>query len=222
MSDMKQLNQRGAIDILLIPLILVSVLLIGAAGFAYWAFNERQDYKNNSDQKVATAVTAAESRTQAADAKKFAEEAKSPLKKYIGPAAFGSVTVEYPKTWSSYVVEGESQPLNGYFHPDFVPSAISQDNTFALRVELVQQSYDQVLQQYAGNTQQQTVKITPYSLPKVPSIVGARIEGKIATNKDGVAIILPLRNMTLKISTESSQFVPDFNNIILPNVIFTP
>ncbi len=222
MSDMKQLNQRGAIDVLLIPLVLVSVLFIGAAAFAYWAFNERQDYKNNSDQKVATAVSAAESRTQAADTKKFAEEAKNPLKKYIGPAAFGSVVVEYPKTWSSYVAEEESQPLNGYFHPDFVPSAVNQGNTFALRVELVTQSYDQVLQQYASQTQQQAVKITPYSLPKVPSIVGARVEGKIGTNKDGAAVILPLRNMTLKISTESSQFVPDFNNIILPNMVFTP
>ncbi len=222
MSDMKQLNQRGAIDILLIPLILVGILLIGAAAFGYWAFNERQDYKDNSDQKVATAVTAAESRTQATDAKKFAEEAKNPLKKYIGPAAYGSITIDYPKTWSSYVIEGESQALNGYFHPDFVPSTLSQDNTFALRVELIQQSYDQILQQYSGSTQQQIVRITPYNLPKVPSVVGARVEGKISTNKEGVAIILPLRNMTLKISTESSQFVPDFNNIILPNATFTP
>lgn len=207
---------------LLISLISVSVLLVGAAVFGYWAFGERQDYKDRSDQKVAEAVTIAEKRTQAADAKQFAEEEKNPLKKYIGPAAFGSVTVDYPKTWSAYVIEDESQPLNGYFHPDFVPSAVSPDKTFALRVELVQQGYDQLLQQYSGQTQQGTVKITPYSLPKVPSIVGARVEGKIATNKDGVAIILPLRNMTLKISSESTQFVPDLNNIILPNFVFTP
>lgn len=219
---MKRLNQRGAINILLIALVVVGVFLIASAVFGFWAFSGRQDYKNNSDQKVATAVTAAESRTQATDAKKFAEEAKSPLKKYIGPAAFGSVVVEYPKTWSAYVVEGESQPLNGYFHPDFVPNVTSQDNSFALRVELVQQSYDQLLRQYSSQTQQQTVKVTPYSLPKVPNTIGARVEGKIDTNKDGVAIILPLRNMTLKISTESSQFVPDFNNIILPNIVFTP
>ena len=53
MSDMKTLDQRGAINALLIPLILVIVFFLGAAGFGYWAFSERQDYKNNSDAKVA-------------------------------------------------------------------------------------------------------------------------------------------------------------------------
>lgn len=74
MSDMKTLTQRGAVNVLLLPLILVVLFFLGAVGFGYWAFAEREDYKNNSDQKVAIAVAAAEKRTQAADAKVFAEK----------------------------------------------------------------------------------------------------------------------------------------------------
>jgi len=35
-------------------------------------------------------------------------------------------------------------------------------------------------------------------------------------------ILLPLRDKTLKISTESQQFVGDFDNIILANLKFVP
>jgi len=223
MSDMKKLSAAGAINILLIPLIVVSVFLLGAAFFGYWAFNDRQDYKYNSDQKVAAAVDAAQKRTAAADAKTFAEQEKNPLKKYVGPAAFGSVTVQYPKTWSAYVQENSSaQPLNGYFQPDFVPDAAGTGQVFALRIQLVQQSYDQSLQQYTSQVESGGLTITPYSFPKVTSVIGARITGKIEQNKNGEMIIMPLRNMTLKISTESTNYLPDFRNIILPNLVFTP
>lgn len=221
---MKTLNERGAINGLLIPLILAVLLLCGAAGFGYWAYSERQDYKDNSDQKVAVAVSAAEERTQAADAKQYAEESKKPLKKYVGPSAFGAISVDYPKTWSSYVIEpsGNDSNLNGYFQPDFVPNTSDTKNTYALRFQLVQQTYDQVMSQYSSLTQLKTGTITPYSLPQVPNIIGARVDGQIATNKEGVVIVLPLRNMTLKIWTESKSFLPDFNNIILPNMTFSP
>jgi len=221
---MKTLNERGAINVLLIPLILTVLLLFGAMGFGYWAFAQRQDYKNNSDQKVAAAVSAAEERTQAADAKQYAEEAKKPLKRYVGPSAFGAVTVDYPKTWSAYVIEPSSNDsnLNGFFQPDFVPNTSETKNSYAMRFQLVQQSYDQVLSQYSSLVQLKTGTISPYSLPKVPNIIGARIDGQIAPNKEGVVIVLPLRNMTLKIWTESKSFSPDFNNIILPNMTFSP
>lgn len=223
MSDMKSLGQKGAINGLLISLILVVLLLFGALGFGYWAFSGRQDYKNNSDKKVAAAVTAAQAQQQATDAKQYAEEAKNPLKKFVGPSDFGNVTLSYPKTWSGYVVtSGGSNPLDAYFQPDVVPSVNDQDNVFALRVQIIQQSYDQVVQQYSSIIQQKTATLAPYSLPKVPSVTGSKIDGTIATNQQGSVVILPLRNVTLKIFTQSKSFVNDFNNIILPNASFTP
>lgn len=221
---MKALDQRGVINPLLIPLILVIVFFLGAAGFGYWAFSERQDYKNNSDQKVAVAVEAAEKRTQAADAKQYAEEAKKPLKTYVGPAAFGAVTVQYPKTWSAHVNESDSssRPLDAYFHPDFVPDTDDQNKSFALRIQLVGQSYDQVIDSYSSQVKNGNAKIAPYRLAKVPSAIGSIVTGQLDSRKQGTMVVLPLRNMTLKIWADSSEYLPDLNNIILPNFSFTP
>ena len=227
MSDMKISNsdQRGTINVLLIPLIFVIVFFAAAAGFGYWAFMSRDDYKNNSDQKVAVAVAAAESRTKSADAKEFAEKEKQPLRTYVGPSAFGSITVQYPKTWSAYVVEGDdnsSTPVDGYFDPDFVPDITNQSKSFSLRIQLVSDSYDNVLQQFTGSTQTAKATVAPYKLDKVPNVVGSIVTGQLSANKQGTMVVLPLRNMTLKIWADSASFLPDLNNIILPNISFTP
>jgi hypothetical protein len=217
-------NQRGQINILLIPLILLCLLFIGAGVFAVWAYNSRQVYKDHSDQKVAVAVQAAQQQTQASDAVQFAQQAEQPLKSYSGPAADGSIVIKYPKTWSAYINESDNggTPIDAYFEPDFVPSTTTITNAFALRVKIAQEAYDQVLQQFSSLATQGKVTVTPYSLVKVPTVVGVRVDGQIEQNKQGSMIILPIRGQTLEIFTESSQYAADFNNNILPNFTFSP
>jgi hypothetical protein len=217
-------NEGGYINSVLIALIVVSVLLVGAIGFGVWAFAGRQDYKNNSDQKAAEAAEKQKQETQAEDAAKYAEEAKSPLKSYVGPSSFGSVTLLYPKTWSGYVIQDEqsNEPLNGYFHPDVVPNADDNANAYALRVEIVEKSYDQVLNGFSSAAEKGEVTVTPYKLPKVESVLGSRIDGQIDDEKQGSMVIFPLRNVTLQVWTEAEQFKADFNNTILPNLSFSP
>jgi hypothetical protein len=224
MSDMNRLNQSGAINVLLIPLIIAVLFFMGTLGFAAWAFSERQHYKDQSDQEVAAAVQKAIAATQETEAKKYAEEAKEPYDTYIGPAAFGNITVNYPKTWSAYVAESErgGNPVTGYFQPKVVPNITDQENAYALRVELVQKSYDSVLQQFKTLANTGKVTIAPYKLDKVPSVVGTRIEGQITPKKQGVMVVLPLRNMTLKVWTESNDFKGDLDTHILPNLSFVP
>lgn len=224
MSDMNRLSERGAINILLIPFIMLILFFFGAVGFGAWAYNERAHYKNESDQEVATAVNKAVADQKKLDAADYAEQAKKPYDTYIGPSAFGNITVNYPKTWSSYVVENDrgGNPVNGYFQPSVVPNVTDPDNTFALRVELVQTPYDTVVSQFKASLTAGKVTIAPYTLPKVPSIVGSRIEGQITPTKQGTMIVLPLRNMTLKIWTESNDFKGDLDTHILPNFSFVP
>lgn len=221
---MKSLDIRGAVNILLIPTIVLTLFLFGTAGFAIWSYMGRQDFKNNVDQKVAVAVTAGKQDQQKADAATFAEEAKKPFDTYIGPSAFGNITIKYPKTWSAYVAEADTSgtPLDGFFQPSVVPSIQDPASSFALRMQLVQTSYDTVVAQFNGLLQNKQVTVAPYTLAKVPSVVGSRIEGQIKPNKRGIMIVLPLRNMTLEIWTESNSFQPDLDNNILPNLSFTP
>ncbi len=219
-------NQRGAASPLLLSFIMVIVLFIGAASFGVWAFMGRQDYKKNSDQKVATASAETKKQVQDEDAAKYAEEAKNPLKTYTGPTAFGSVSLQYPKTWSAYMAEAKtvqsSQPINGFIHPNVVPDISNPENSFALRVQIVSQPYDNVLTQYNSLAVTGKVVVQPYTLPKVPTVVGTRINGQIEATKQGSMVVFPLRNLTLKVWTQSADYIPDFDTIILPNLSFSP
>lgn len=219
---MKRLSSdvRGSVAIVLTIIVLV-LGLAGAIGFAVWAFGERQDYKNNVNAKINLAIQDNTKKVQADDAAAFAEESKNPLKTFVGPEAFGTVNIMYPKSWSAYAVTGNGiTPVNFYAHPDVVPSVDSDTSSFALRVQVVEQKYSTVLQQYANQQKQGKLTVKPYTLPKVPGVPGSRLDGQLTQNKQGSMVVLPIRDKTLKIWTESNTFLNDFNDKILPNASF--
>lgn len=218
-------NQRGAVSVLLISLVLTALLLCGAVAFGAWAYTSRQDYKSNVDQKVAIAVAQAQQRESTIKDQQFAEAAKQPLVTYKGPEAYGSLVVKYPKTWSGYVDDtggSGGQPLNGYFYPGVVPSLTSLSSAFALRTVVLTQSYDSAVQQFTALAKSGKVTVAPYALPKVNSVIGVRIKGQLSSQKTGTMVVLPLRDKTLELWTEAPQFEADFASNILPNVDFSP
>jgi hypothetical protein len=219
-------NQDGAANGLVISLVLTVLLLLGALGFGLWAFNSRQDYKNNVDSKVNTAVGQAVQKEDTVKDAQFAQDAKKPLRAYNGPQAYGSLIINFPKTWSAYVDDtGTGQALvDGYFAPGVVPSATSTNSVFALRVQVINMPYAQSLQAFTSQQQAGKLTISAYSLPKLPKIVGVEAVGQVFTNTttNVTMVVLPLRSNTLEIWTDGSQYLSDFNNNILPNFSFSP
>jgi hypothetical protein len=209
---------------LIISLIIFILAFLGSSGFAFWAYAQMQDYKNNVDEKVAAAVSDAVKVTEETKEKEFLERSKSPYKKYKSPATFGAVEITYPRTWAAAVDEqGSSGALvNGYLHPDYVPGPKSE-TAFALRLEVIERPYDEVLGRYDGDARRGLVKVSPFKAKRVPSVLGARVDGEVERDMRGSAILLPLRDKTIRLSTLSYQsFGKDFDSIILPNLIFTP
>jgi len=224
---MRKVGNGGEMNILLIPLILVVLVLFGVSYFAYWSYSNMTDYRDNTNQKIADAVKTADQQLTTQLNKQFAEQEKSPYKTYSGPSAFGSLHITYPKTWSAYVsVNSQNDPMvDGYFYPDVVPSTGDSgtgSTNFALRAQVTQNSYSDILQNYQSQVQSNIVAVKPYHLPKVPSVIGVEVTGQIQSQKTGTLIILPLRNQTLEIWTEGTQFQKDFVNTILPNLTFSP
>jgi len=217
-------NQTGSINILLIPLIVLFLFFCGAAGFGVWAYQGRQDYKLNVDKKIGDAVIIANQKLSTQKDKDFAEKEKLPLRTYIGPSAYGSLSIQYPKTWSAYIADNtDTDPfIEGYFYPGTVPNITKEKASFALRVVMVQESYSAVLADFQSQLEQGKVSISPYKLAKVPNIVGSRVNGEVEEGMNGSMILLPLRDKTLKIWTNSTQFLPDFETNILPNFSFSP
>lgn len=216
-------SARPHSKVLLIVTIVLGVFLLGSIIFALWSFTERNTYKNNTDKIVAEKVATAKQQTSDEKDKEFVEKEKNPLKEYKGPATYGSVSIMYPKTWSAYVNQSGDggQPLNGYFHPNFVP-AIDSGTAFALRLEVVGRSYEQVVKEFDSKVKSGKVKVSPYQAPKVPTIAGSKVEGEINQGQKGIMVLFPLRDKTLKISTQTDSFQKDFTEIILANLTFSP
>lgn len=217
-------SPKKGMNILLIPFILTLVFLLGALGFGVWAFMGMQDYKNNVEPKIAQAVAIAEQETATAKDAEFVEKEKNPLRTYKGPQAFGSVVVQYPKTWSAFVTENDrdEEPVDGYFHPSYVPG-LESGTDFALRIKVSNRSYADELKEFESQTKSGAVRVSPYRAPKLPeSVVGSRIEGEINKGQQVVMVMFPLRDKTISISTESAQFVKDFDTIVMANFTFVP
>lgn len=214
---MRKRNQSGD---LLIPLVLVSVCLLGAIGFGVWAFMGRQDYKNNVDLKIEEAVEVAEENLTIKKDAEFAEQYKLPNSTYTGPSALGTLKITYPKTWSVYADENSNSTasLKGFMHPRYVPA---KDTNYALRFEVLERNYDQVLKSFNSKVKAGKTKVSAYRLPKLKSILGSKLVGEIDSKKSGVIILLPLRDKTVKVWTEGNEFRGDFDKI-LESFTFVP
>jgi hypothetical protein len=217
-------NQDGGISAVTLSLGITVVLLVGAISFAAWAFSGRQDYKNNTDQKIADAVTIAKQKEDSAKDVLFAETEKNPLRTYEGPEAYGSIRLQYPKTWSGYVdsTGAGTALVDGYFYPGVVPSVSSQSSVFALHVQVINLPYSQALTNLSSAQQNGKVTVEAYALPKVPKAIGVKAIGTFQNGKAGEEVLLPLRNQTVQISTDGSLFTSDFEKNILPNFTFSP
>lgn len=212
------------------PWILISLLVVFViatlvvSGFAFAIAGERDDYKNNVDEKVAAAVGVAVKEAEETKEREFLERNKSPYKKYKSPAVFGAVEVTYPKTWSATIDEKGSgnTPVVGYFHPDYVPGPKS-GTAFALKIEVIESPYSVTLGRYESAAKRGAVKISPYKAKRVPSVLGARVNGEVEKGFQGSAVLFPLRDKTIRVSTLSrDSFGADFDKIILAQLIFTP
>jgi hypothetical protein len=206
---------------LLIATVILSLLLVVAVAFGVWAFMGRNNYKYNSDQISAAAVTTAVAKNSVAKDKVFAEKEKFPLKDYRGPSAYGSVKISYPKTWSAYVDEtaNGSNPIDGYFSPGFV-AGIADNASYALRIKVVNSAYVNEIKQYDSLVKAGKVSAAPYIPAKIKTVTGMRFDGQLINNKVGSLVMVPVRDKTLMIWTEAPDFASDFNNTILPNYTF--
>lgn len=216
---MHKLNEKGE---LLLPLIVVALLLVGSLGFGTWAFMGRQEYKNNVDEKIAEAVIVAEENLTIKKDAEFAESYKQPYSVYKGPSALGTLTISYPKTWSNYVDNSNSGgiSLDGIMHPGYIPGNTDTVN-YALRYQVVEQEYEDELRRFDGSIKQGKLSASAYRLPNLESILGVRVEGELDAKKQGVMILLPLRDKTVKIWTEGNEFRADFD-AILSKATFIP
>ena len=209
--------------------VVMVLLLVGSLIFGGWAFKNMQDYKNNSDKKSAAAVEAAKKAQAIQLQAQFDEQSKSPNKVFHGSPTYGSISFNYPKTWSAYVdTSNSSEPINAYFHPNEVPGTQSK-TAYALRLELVSTDYAQVIQQLNSSITAGKTTAKAYLPPKLSGLAnvqpGTLFSGQVNQQDQtqrGTLLAIKVRDKTLEISTQSNDYLPDFTNTILASLNFAP
>jgi hypothetical protein len=222
MKNLRKNGELGQVNMFLVTTIIFVVLAIGlGVGFG-WSYLKMTDYKDNLDSKIATAIDSAKEEQKRVDTKQFDEDYKKPNNVYTSPANYGSVSFEYPKTWSTYVDNDGStgNAYKAYFNPVSVPP-VKNTTPYALRVTVVNSEIDTVLKSYEAKIKKGDLKSSPIKLegavddPNDSYGKGTRIDGQFDKVINGSAVFFDIRGRTLGIFTDTDTFTGDFNNTIL-------
>lgn len=213
-------RESGEMNPLLIPFILVILLMIGAGVFAGWAYLNYTDQRDNTQSKIDVAVAAAKQEQQEEDNKAFAEREKEPYRQFVGPSDLGRVEFNYPKTWSVYIDNGGgSGEFEAYLHPTTV-HPIDDRRPYAVKVMVESSSYETTINGYQSRVRNGDLRSDPVT---VNGFNGVRLSGNFSKDiTNGTAVIFKVRDKTLSIFSETQEFFPDFDNIILESLRFNP
>lgn len=213
-------NQRGAMDPLTIPLAFAVIITIISVVFGIWSYMQFSDLDTNFDAKVEQAVDNRQGEIREEVNLEFIEKEKQPYRTYQSPSTLAGVKVSYPKTWSVYADEDErsSRELNVYMHPGFIRT-LDGDTPHALRIALDDKEYARELSSYQRRIEDGKLKSSVF---KSSGVQGVRLEGEIDSDVTGVIVLLPVRDKTLSVWTESDEFKNDLDRAILPTLNFTP
>lgn len=210
-------HESGEVNPLLITNILTGLIVMVLTGLLIWTYIGYSDYKNNSDEKVSAAVINAQADQKKTDEAAALEREKVPTKTFSGPADLGSVSFQYPKTWSVYVAQQKTN-LEVYFQPDTVPP-IATTQPYALRVLVEDKAYETVIKTYDALVKKGSLRSNPAS---VEGFTGIRLDGEFSKDRNGSAVLFKVRDKTLTIASDASAYQGDFNNTVLQSLKFNP
>lgn len=205
-------GEFGRVESWTVALVILSILFVASSVFAGWSFYNYLDQKNNVDTKISDAVAIAKKKQVDVDEEKFLQRDKEPMRQFVGPDDYGRVTFDYPKTWSVYIADDATNggDYEAYLNPIYV-LPVSDERQFALRVNIVNDSYDEVLADYSSAVEDGDLKT---SSTKIDGHDGTRLDGKFSDDIRGSAVLFKIRDKTLVIRTDATTFTSDFNKLI--------
>lgn len=204
-----------------IVIIILSLVSVTFIGLFIWIFLQYRDVQEKADYNISVAVAKAKDEQSEQDTISCENQKKEPLQAFSGPADYGQLTFEYPKTWSVYV---ESDAANGgnfsaYLNPIQV-NTVSKDTINALRVSILNDNYEDVVAKYRKEVEKKDAKLTVQSVvignaEKGTEVAANRYTGTIpGTDLSGFIVIFKIRDKTVIMQTDSVLFEEDFDALL--------
>lgn len=204
--------ERSSKKWLIIAIIFILTTLVALGGGA-WAMINYLDQRDNVDTKVSVAVSAAVKEQADKDAAAFLEKEKQPYRLFAGPDDYGSLTLEYPKTWSLHVASDASKggTYAAYLNPVSVPPIVNAER-YGLRVSIEEKDYDRVLETYKNLVSSGELQSSSFQLDA--DTTGTRLDGNFTKDIRGSAVIFKIRDKTVTLRTDAETFKQDFDTLI--------
>ena len=198
-----------------ISVVVLSLTTLTFLGLFIWMTIQYNEASTLSQSQIDDAVAAAVMQQALDDEAEFAEREKEPYRDFAGPADYGQLSFEYPKTWSVYIASDASKggDYEAYLNPIEV-NPISSSTINALRVKIRDKDFESVAQEYQKYLTQKDAQLSVASVT-VGGTSANRYTGTIpGTELSGVIVIFKIRDKTAILQTDSMLFLDDFNKLL--------
>lgn len=206
-------DQKGDINILMVMVVFFTLTTLVLAGLSIYYIRQYQTAKTTVDMQRAEAAEQARVEQKAADEADFAERIKEPYRSYSAPVVLGALQLSFPKSWNIYAEEDQDSgtQLNLYLTPDVVRADNNYNGAYALRLTLQRKLYTEIVEGLQEDIEEGLLRASPIT---VKGIEGTSYAGQVIEDRTGFMVVLPIRDKTLSIWTESTDYQKDFDKII--------
>ena len=211
-------NAAGKKDTTLIETIILIVVCVIAAiaiVFAVIFFMQYNELNTNAESAKNVAVADAIEKTKEEDNAKFIEERKLPYKKFTGPSDYGSISFEYPNTWSVYIANDgtNNSDFVSYFRPSQVDPIEKEESRFALRFKILNQQITSVQSEYDSKLEEGEVTASAFNADN-NKLTGTKYVGKISEKIDGIVVLIKVNDKTVVLQTDAQVYAQDFETLL--------
>jgi len=209
--NIKKANTSSLIKI--IAIVILSLMSVAFIGLFIWKNSQYVEVQTDVDGKIAVAVAEAKDEQALKDEEEFAEREKYPYRTFSGPADYGQLTFEYPKTWSVYIADNAANggDFRAFLNPIEV-EAESNETIYALRVEILDKAFDDVVKNYQKSVEKGEMSL---EVINIADAVANKYTGKLPnTEMSGYIVVFKIRDKTVVLRTDSVLFTDDFNRVL--------
>lgn len=179
------------------------------------AYSDSNKIHATLDQRLKTATEDATKKQKAVDAEAYRKAAELPFRAYIAGVVDGGFTLQVPKDWSIYAQHGQlnaAVQLDLMINPANVDFNVGGVNTLAFHLKIVKMQLPDVVKTYDEKIKKKQVAGSGIT---VSGISATKLEGTIDDQRhNGVVILFPIRDKTMIISTDSHNYITEFNQIV--------
>ena len=198
-----------------IAIVVLALISLTFIGLFIWMFIRYDEVQMDINGQIDVAVAEAKDEQAAKDEEEFLQREKYPYRTFKGPADYGELTFQYPKTWSVYVAADANNggDYEAYMNPVEV-NVVAKDTINALRVSILNKSFEAVAEEYQKAMERRDANLTMQSVT-FNGITGNRYTGTIpGTDLSGFIVIFKIRDKTAILQTDSVLFEGDYNTLL--------